>query len=190
MARALDLATREGVIISQVVEDSPAEKAGIRIGDIIIGFDGVKINGPSKLQNVVSSTKPGKRSKVEIIRDGKKKTIGVVLGELSQDDQVLASRLTSNKNELGINVQELTRSLAERFNIDYDTEGVIITEVERGSRGDEAGLRPGDVIVRAGSEDITTIKEFRRLSNPEDRDILLLLVKRGNVSRYYTLDIG
>lgn len=190
VARALDLVTREGVIISQVVEDSPAEKAGIRTGDIIIGFDGVKINGPSKLQNVVSSTKPGKRSKVEIIRDGKKKTISVVLGELPQDDQVLASRLTSNKNELGINVQELTRSLAERFNIDYDTEGVIITEVERGSRGDEAGLRPGDVIVRAGSEDITTIKEFRRLSNPEDRDILLLLVKRGNVSRYYTLDIG
>ncbi len=190
VARALDLETREGAIISQVAEDSPAEKAGLSTGDIIVAFDGVSINGPSKLQNVVSATKPGTKSKVEIIRDGKKKTINVILEELPQDDQVFSSRLPSKTDDLGIEVQELTGSLAERYGIDSNTEGVVITNVERGSPGDEAGLRPGDVVIRIGSRDITGLKEFRRLSSPEDNNVLLLLVKRGNVSRYFTLDIG
>ena len=189
VARALDLDTREGALISQVAEDSPADKAGIKTGDIIVAFNGVPINGPAKLQNVVSSSKPDKKSKVEIIRDGKRKTISVVLEELPQENTVVATHQTAKNHELGLEVQELNRSLAERFDIDRGIDGILITSVERGSPGAKAGLRMGDVILRVGSKEITSVKEFRKLAAPEDTQIILLLIQRGDNSRYFTIEL-
>ncbi|NQU27940.1 MAG: DegQ family serine endoprotease [Candidatus Marinimicrobia bacterium] len=189
VARALDLDTREGALISQVAEDSPADKADIKTGDIIVAFNGVPINSPAKLQNVVSSSKPGKKSKVEIIRAGKRKTISVVLEELPQEDNVVATHQTTKNHELGLEVKQLTRSLAEQFDIDRGIDGILITSVERGSPGAKAGLRKGDVVLRVGSTEVTSVKEFRKLATPEKNQIILLLIQRGNNSRYFTIEL-
>ena len=90
---------------------------------------------------------------------------------------------------MGLEVQELNRSLAERFDIDRGIDGILITSVERGSPGAKAGLRMGDVILRVGSKEITSVKEFRKLAAPEDTQIILLLIQRGDNSRYFTIEL-
>lgn len=189
MARALDLDTRNGAIISQVVEDSPADKGGIKSGDVIVEFDGVEIHNPSHLQNVVSSTEPGKKARVEVIRDGHTKKLTVVLEELPQDDDVMARRPTVNDDELGLEVQNVSRALAERFDLDRDIEGAVVTDVRRSSPAARAGIRPGDVIVRVDSHDVGSADEFYKLSKVSEKEAILLLVRRGEAARFYALEL-
>jgi serine protease Do len=189
VARALDLKNRDGALISDIVEDSPAEKAGIKTGDVIIEFNGEKITDPSHLKNIVSSTAPGNNSKVVIVRDGEWKTINVKLEELEQENQTVAT-MNNERSTFGIEVRDISSSLAERYEIDPKSSGVLVTDIDKKSNAFEAGIRVGDIITRVGTKKVTSSKDFIDLiEESKKQDSLLLLVKRGERSSYFAFEI-
>ncbi|RMF10887.1 MAG: PDZ domain-containing protein [Candidatus Neomarinimicrobiota bacterium] len=148
----------------------------------------MKIKNPSHLRNVVSSTPPGEKVDVDVLRNGREKTLTVRLEEL-KEDQTVASR-GSSSTEFGLTVADLSRSLANQFDIDPDETGVVVTKVRPNSVAAEAGLRPGDVITRVGTEKVTSKKEFLELiKDQKKKDTVLLLVKRDQISRFYALEM-
>ena len=189
-ARALGLDTRDGALIGDVVKNSPAAKGGIEIGDIITIFDGKDITGSAKLKNIVSSSKPDKRYKVELLRDGKKKKYFITLEELPDDPRTLARVESDVENELGFRVEDVSSKLLREYNINKDIKGVIVTIIDRRSAAFSAGLRPGDIITRVGRRDVDNTDLFYELLDQESRgNTVLLLVKRGDGSRFLTLDM-
>jgi serine protease Do len=189
VARALDLSNRDGALVSDIVEDSPAEKAGLKTGDVIIEFNGEKIGDPSHLKNIVSSTAPGNNSKVVIVRDGDWKTVYVKLEELEQESTTIIAN-NSDRLSLGLEVQEITKLLAERYEIDPDNSGVLVTDIDKKSKAFEAGIRVGDIITRVGTKKIASKKDYKNLiEESKQQDSLLLLVKRGERSSYFAFEI-
>jgi len=189
-ARALGLDTRDGALIGDVVKNSPAEKGGIEIGDIITTFDGQGISGSSNLKNIVSSSKPDKRYTVELLRDGKKKKYFITLEELPENPRTLARVESDIESELGFRIENVTTQLLRKYEIYDNVEGVVVTDIDRRSEAFTAGLRPGDVITRVGRRNVNSIKNFYELLDAESRgNTVLLLVKRKDVSRFLTLEM-
>ena len=188
-AKALGLDTRDGALISNVANSSPADNAGLITGDVILEFNDVSINNSSHLKNVVSSSEPGKRYKVDIIRDGRRKSIYVKLGELPNEPQ-MAFMETEKSSTLGITVQDLNNSLRKHYNLSPDDDGVVVTEMDKNSEAFRSGIREGDIIIRVGTNNVRDSKDFKDLIRTSSRqNTVLLLVKREDVSRFYALEI-
>ena len=188
-AKALGLDTRDGAIISNVANSSPADNAGLITGDVILEFNDVSINNSSHLKNVVSSSEPGKRYKVDIIRDGRRKSIYVKLGELPNEPQ-MAFMETEKSSTLGITVQDLNNSLRKHYNLSPDDDGVVVTEMDKNSEAFRSGIREGDIIIRVGTNNVRDSNDFKDLIRTSSRqNTVLLLVKREDVSRFYALEI-
>jgi len=190
IAKAFELEKRDGALVSSIVDDSPAEKAGFLEGDVIIRFDEKVIRDPSHLKNVVSSTKPGNKSRVKVVREGKVKTIQVILEELNAESQIFSGVEEKQYNMASFSVQDVSSTLAQKYNFDEDEIGVVITKVDPKSEAFEMGVREGDLIQRVGSDKVNSQKQFKNLVDlsKEDGDVLLL-IKRDDVSRFYALDL-
>ncbi len=187
VAKALDLDTRDGALVSSIVDDSPAEKAGFEEGDVIIQFGDEPIEDPSQLKNVVSSTPPLTKEKVTIIRDGKTKKLTVTLEELKDKETDVFAEQSDNES-LGITVKEITSSDREQYQLD-DAEGVLIINIKQGSEAEKEGLRQGDVITRVGTKRIRTFREFEKeMKKDKNSESVLFLIKRRDISRFYTID--
>ena len=188
-AKALGLDTRDGALISNVANSSPADNAGLITGDVILEFNDVSINNSSHLKNVVSSSEPGKRYKVDIIRDGRRKSIYVKLGELPNAPQ-MAFMETEKTSTLGITVQDLNNSLRKHYNLSPDDDGVVVTEMDKNSEAFRSGIREGDIIIRVGTNNVRDSNDFKDLIRTSSRqNTVLLLVMREDVSRFYALEI-
>ena len=188
-AKALGLDTRDGALISNVANSSPADNAGLITGDVILEFNDVSINNSSHLKNVVSSSDPGKRYKVDIIRDGRRKSIYVKLGELPNEPQ-MAFMTKEKSSTLGITVQDLNNSLRKHYNLSPEDNGVVVTEMDKDSEAYRSGIREGDIIIRVGTNNVRNSNDFKDLIQTSSRqNTVLLLVKREDVSRFYALDI-
>ncbi len=188
IARALGLEDRQGVIVTRIVEGSPAEGGGVEIEDIIVEFDGTKIRDAAHLKNVVSSTSPGSRSIVQVIRNKKKKTLLVDLVELPQDVTVFASSLTSG-NSLGIKAQELTSEWRQRLRLDEDVLGVVVADVSSRSAAAKAEIQTGDVIKRIGDTVIRDMDDFRTaVTNIDEGEAVLFLILRQGYARFITVE--
>ena len=186
-AKALGLDTRDGALISNVANSSPADNAGLITGDVILEFNDVSINNSSHLKNVVSSSEPGKRYKVDIIRDGRRKSIYVKLGELPNEPQ-MAFMETEKSSTLGITVQDLNNSLRKHYNLSPDDDGVVVTEMDKNSEAFRSGIREGDIIIRVGTNNVRDSNDFKDLIRTSSRqNTVLLLVKREDLSRFYAI---
>ena len=162
-ARALEIETRNGALVGDVVVDSPAEKAGIETGDVIIRFNNLDIRDPSHLKNEVSSSDPEKKVNVEILRNGRNKLLKVILEELPKDNLVLSkSKTKTDETGIGLRVQDIDSSLRERYGIDRSTKGVVVTGVLQNSSASRAGIKAGDVITRVGTRKVTRAKDFQK----------------------------
>ena len=185
----LDLNTRNGAIVSDIVEDSPADKAGFEEGDVIVKFENKEISNGSELKNLVSSSEPGSRVKIEIFRGDKKKNLFVVLEERS--DEEMASIPKNDYSELGLSLRNPSESLMERFDFDdiSNIQGVIVVDVQDDSPAQKAGIVEGDIISRVGRKKIFNTDDFdSEISKYDDKDKILFLVKRGDSSRFLTLN--
>jgi len=189
MAKGLDLDFLDGALVNDIVDDSPAEKAGMKKGDVIVEFEGEKVKDPSHLKNIVSSTKPGTRSDVMVFRDGKTKMMHVTLEELENEPQVFAANNTDHEQNFGMQVQDISPGIADLYKLEGDARGVVVTEIIPGSHAAKAGIMVGDIISRIGKQDVNSVKEFRKLvKTAEKDDTVLFLVKRDGVSRFYAVD--
>lgn len=188
-AKGLNIKTRNGALITDVVDGGPAEEGGIQEGDVIIEFNDQLISNPSNLKNVVSLTPPSSKNRVKVIRNGSKKTVEVVLAELPEEVQNFPSKRNRvRSNEFGLQLKEVNDRLKEKYNIE-ESDVLVVTKVDEEGEAFSKGIREGDVIKRVGTEQVKTVKQFKRLiDNSRDRGSLLLLVKKPNGgSKFYTL---
>ena len=189
MSKALGLKSREGALVGDVVKDSPADKAGLKPGDVIIAVDGKKIKNSTQLRNQIAGTEPGTKVKLTILRDKKEKTIKVKLGELPQEGK--PGMIGKETQELlGFTVQNMSRELAEKYNLDKSEKGVVITRIDRRSAAFRAGLREGDLIKSVNRQRVKSVKDFNKVvKDLKKGDTVLLYVQRatGNFFIAFTL---
>jgi len=184
-AKALEMESRDGALITQVVDDSPAELAGIEEGDVIVKFDNKKISDPSNLRNIVSLMPPGSKSDIVIFRNGNKKILKVTLQELKDGKQV-AVKTSSNTSVLGLELKEINSALIQKYNLKEDDGKIIVVAVEPGSEAADKGLVEGDVIKRVGTQQVRSLKEFKKKEKASRaRGSLLLLVKKNDGSSLF-----
>ena len=180
----------DGVLVNDVFENEPASRAGLRPGDIIAKVNGHSIETPSGLSRAVAGLLPGSKIELEVIRNGERRILPVDLGE-RKEDAVMAALPSSPaplpELRLGLNVQDLTPELAEKFKI-KDKKGVLVSKVEAGSAAQEQGLREGDLIKEFNRQPVSSAEEFKSaLSQIKKGDSVLLRVMRENRAFYSVL---
>ena len=190
-ADALDIDTRNGALIADVVKDSPAEAAGIQEGDVIIEFNGKSIANTANLKNVVSLSTPESTNRVKVIRDGAPKTVKVTLQELPENPNQFVSRERTTTNDFGLQLKRINKTLRKQYEIDSDQDGLVVTRIDRGGEAFQKGIREGDLVKRVGTEKVESINEFNRLvEKSKSKGTVLLLVKKpSGGSRYFTLNL-
>jgi len=190
LAEQFGLKDRQGAIVGDVVPDSPADRAGIQNGDVIIEFNGQKVNDRDHLRNLVGLTPPGTRVTLKLIRDGKERTVTAELEELKEERAARGGEPVEKEATLsGIQVDELTPSYQRRFGLPRNLTGVVITDVDEGSLAAEVGLQPGDVIQEINRQRINTVEDFRRVASSvgRRRAVLRVYFPRQGSSGYVTL---
>jgi serine protease Do len=188
LKESFDLKETDGVLVADVKEDSPAEKAGLKRGDVVISFDGKTVKDAGRLRNMVALTTPETEVQIVVIRNEKKKKLTASLGTLKEKGGPAPAREDSVQ-KLGLAVQDLTDDLAERFGY-HGQEGVIISAVEPDGPAQLAGLRPGTLLTEVNREAISSTKEFfAALGNLKEPKNVLLLVQEGPHSRYVVLPL-
>ena len=186
LAESFGLKSAKGVLVSDVVKGSPAEKSGLKQGDVIIRFDAKEIENAHKLSQVVAATAPDTRVKVDIRRNGNAKTVSLTIGTMPSEEQTAVAP----KEEIswGMAVQELTPQLARQLGLESGSTGVLISDIKDGSPAAEAGLQPGDLISEVNRTAIKNLNDYQQaLKKVKNGENLLLLVKRGSGALYVVL---
>jgi serine protease Do len=184
-AEALGLDRIRGALVGQVQDGSAAQKAGVKVGDVIVAFNGVAIEDSAELPPLVGATTPGTRAMVSILRDGRTLELPVVVAELDESAQTLGSSATpgpATRGALGIVVRDLTAE--EREEVGLESEGVLVERVD-GVAARRAGLRAGDLILMVGRQRVGTSAEFReRAAAVPAGQAVMLLIRRGDTTSF------
>jgi serine protease Do len=188
IADALGLNRIAGALVGSVEPGSAAEKAGVKVQDVIVAYNGTEIGRSAELPPMVGSTPPGTRATLDILRDGKRLSLPVVVGELQGDGVASASggsERSPQSNALGIAVRGLTAE--EREQLELNNEGVLVDEVT-GRAARRAGLQPGDVILMVGRQRVANAKAFEEAAKAVKPDqSVILLVRRGEASSFLAI---
>ena len=194
LVEALNLDNKKGALVADVVEGGPADKAGIKRGDVIVEFDGQKIEDGTKLKNMVAQTQPGTEVEALVDRGGKETEVMIELTEKEPEETGRPAQKKRPGEEgasqkLGLEVQTLTSDIAQQLGYEGER-GVVITQVFAGSPASEAGLRRGDLIQEVNRQTVRNQEEFERAIRAlRSGDVLALLVRRGQNTFYVTLQI-
>jgi serine protease Do len=182
MAKALGQDNTNGVLVAEIGEKTPAEAAGMKPGDLIVGYDGKPVQGMQQLRLDISNTAPGSEVVFEIIRKGEKTDLKVKLGDL-EDNQLAASGPSSRPKAPkdadlieGVIVDDLDEETRSSLQVDKAVKGVLVKSVKDGAAAAEAGLRPGMIITQIDQSDVTTLDEARKVVEGFEGDVLLLQV--------------
>jgi len=187
LADSFGLKDTRGVLVPEVTEDSAADKAGLKAGDIIVEFNGQPVEKVNVLQSRVAMLKPGTKVEVVVLRDGKREKLTVELGQRPTEDALAAAEPSGALEQLGLTVQELTDDLAERLGYEGQS-GVVVAGVEPGSIAELAGITPGTLIMEVNRQPIKNIERFNEAIEKSDKEkAILLLTKKGRSSRYVAL---
>jgi serine protease Do len=188
LATSFGLKEPKGVLISDVVEGSPAEKAGLAAGDIIVEFDRKKVESPQELQRVVAQTEPGKATPVKVWRDKGDKTLEIKIGE-TPDESVALRSGNRGKSLLGLEVRPVTPEIARQLNL-RGTEGVVVVRVDDESPAAEAGLQRGDVIRELNQQRVRSMQEYDRATKDlKEGDRVTVLLQRGAQALYVAFTV-
>ncbi|HYC54464.1 MAG TPA: DegQ family serine endoprotease [Candidatus Binatia bacterium] len=178
IARSLGLADAKGALVAEIFSDSPASKAELKVGDVIVSFDGVEVTKSSDLPAIVAGTPVGKTVEVIVMRGGERMPVKVEVAQL-QDEAAAAKPVQSGA--LGLSVQDLAPEMAEELGLSKDARGVVVTAVKKGSPAEEAGLQPGDLIQMVGNRSVENAEQFASLLSEADKtQSVLVLVRRGD----------
>jgi len=183
IADSLGLNTARGALVADMVKGGPAERAGVKTGDVIVEFDRKPIKDSADLPSAVARVTPGTSVQLKIARDGKEMSLPIIVGEMKEAEVAT----TTPAGELGLTVQPLTPQLAENLGIERG-EGLVISAVTPGSNAEEAGLRSGDVITEINRQPVKNLADYKReLARNEKAKSVLFLVRRGQNSLFLAL---
>lgn len=193
IAQKFGLKQSEGALVSDVAKDSPAHRAGIMRGDIILELSGKKVRDVAALRNMVAQSRIGSQVEIKVLRRNKEITVRATIMELPADlgDVVPSSsqNMDMSDNALsGITVMELNAAIAKQLGIDRDEKGVVIVKVEHGSSAEAAGLRKGDVVQEIDRQRINSLNDFNKMASkigPDDT--ALLFINRSGRKFYVAL---
>jgi serine protease Do len=194
MRSALGLGERKGVLISDVFKGQPADKAGIRRGDVVLAIDGKAVESSNDLKNTVAVIEPGKKIPVVIYRGGKELTVTVVLNERDEGSvNKIASGTGKSSSEgggdtagaLGLSVSNLTDKIRQQYNLEENAAGVVVTDVDQSSQAAGEGVQPGDVVVELNRQQIASVKDFVKVAKSiKPESAVLFLIRRGESTLY------
>jgi serine protease Do len=189
LAESFDVEARSGVLIGDVDPDSPAGRAGLRAGDIVTKYNGDPVTRADDLRLRVAATRPGDEVELEVVRDGRRRTVEVEIGELESEDVAGNERPTTKLDEgIGLGVRTLTPEIAEQLGLESSVKGAVVTEVDPFGPAADAGIRQGDVIVQVQSTPITSAEDLRReLGKHELEDGIRVAVLSGGSRRFAVL---
>jgi serine protease Do len=186
LAKSFGLKDNQGILVSQVSEDSPAAKAGLKQGDVIVEFAGKPVEKVGAFRNGVALKAPGSKEELTVLRSGKRKTFSITIGKLP-DGELADAGTPHSLEKLGLTVQTLTPELARQFGFQVE-KGVVVTQVTPGSEAALAGINPGAVILEVNRKPVSNTEEFKRaVAQTPEKGVVLLLIKDGQYSRYVAL---
>ncbi|SMO55450.1 Do family serine endopeptidase [Fodinibius sediminis] len=195
MARALDLDKDYGVIIGSVEKDGPAGEAGLRKGDVIQTLNGEPVKSWDSFRTAIGTSSPGTEIDLTINRDGEMQEVTVTLGEQPEEMAVNQGRTEESESmdkELGFIVRNLTPEIARQLRVEPGLEGVVVTEITRGSSAQRQGLRRGDVITGINRQGVGNVREFReamRAASESEEKVALLDINRQGNSQYIAIEL-
>ena len=191
LAKSFNLPEASGVVVVQVEQGSPADRAGLRQGDVILAFNGNKIEDANVLPRLVAATKPGEKANLEVFRNGKRERVNITVGESPNETTASAGGKPEVKpaaEALGLAVSELPPEGRKALGVDY---GLVVQEVSPNGAAARSPLQPGDVIVAVGQDRFKSIEEFKKLVERHKKgDSVALLVRRGEGALYVPLEVG
>ena len=188
LAKALGVEDRKGALVADVTPGSPAEKGGIKRGDIIVAYEGKEVTNHHSLPAMVAATPVDEKVTVTVMRDGKERQLSVKVGKLPSESAKLDKSAKPAKGRWGLRLHELTPEIGQQMHLQAD-QGVLVVGVEPGSPAHKAGIRKGDVIVEVNRQPVTSVGEVKEnISKSEKKDQLLLLVQRKGGKMYVPLE--
>ena len=191
LSQKFGLKKSNGALVSDVAKDSPAAKAGIIRGDVILEFNGKEVKDVSSLRNMVAQSKTGSEVSMKILRSGKEYTVKVIIVEMPREiAEVVPSQLPNDSEAealTGLTVMDLTKEIARQLGLYKDEKGVVVVKVEPGSPADEAEIKKGDIIKEIDRKKVDNLGDFNRIaSNIKKDETVLLFINRGG-KRFYVI---
>jgi serine protease Do len=194
LAESFGLSEPNGALVVAVQKDSPAEKAGVAVSDVILEFDGKDVDSSADLPRIVGNTKPGSKVSMQVWRDGKIKKISITVGEIPSEEEITvdgeekSNKSTKHINRLGLALSELTDEQKEQLEV---SSGLLVEDVKTGAAASRAGIQPGDVILGLNNKDVKNIKHFNKLLEKiEQGRNIALLIRRGEMTTFITMKPG
>ena len=188
LAHSFNYPSTDGALLGDVQPDSPAERAGLRQGDIVISFNGKRLTDINELRNIVANTKPGEKIGVEVIRDGRKKSLTVKIGE-QPGNLTAPTQQEETTAELGMEVELLNEETARRLG-SSQTEGVVVRSVDAGSMAAKASIQRGDIILSVNGTRIRSLRDFQKSVNKDSlKDGLRMVVETQGMQRFVWLKV-
>jgi serine protease Do len=185
-----------GSLVSGVMKGSPAEKAGIRQGDVILEYNGRLVEDTGHLRNMVSQTPINTKVKIKLLRNKKEVEVEVHIAELpkklaetsSGEDESEENNDEESSALAGLVVRELTPDLARHFGFEESDKGVVVVKIETASKLFEAGIRPGDIILQINQKNVTTLEEYTKIASKiKAKERLLFLLRRRGQDLFVTV---
>lgn len=188
LAESFNVKLRDGILIAEVNDGSPAQQAGLRQGDVVVAMDGEPINDVGSFRNRVALTPPGNRVTLTIVREGKREDVAVTVGKLSADKMAAAAGPgRSTEQAIGLTVQTLTPQLAAQLDA-KPGEGVVVTQVEPSSIAALAGINPGAIILQVDRKPVNSVAAFQQaIKSRRGSGHTLLLVRQDGAQRFVAL---
>jgi serine protease Do len=186
LAKSFHLSDQHGALVASVVDGSPAQKAGVKAGDVIVDYDGKPVARADRLPRVVAETPVGRDVPITVIRDGKPVKLGVKVAQLAEAKEE-AQASAHDKASLGLAVESLTPRLAQELGL-KEARGVVVRGVEEDSSAANAGIRAGDVILEIDHHSVKDVADLRRgLEKHEKGSPVLVLLHRNGAALYLTV---
>jgi serine protease Do len=189
LANSFGAGDDSGVLVADVVDGSPAEKGGLKSGDIILEFNGKRVAAPGDLQRAVGLTGPGSTARLKVLRDRAERTVEIRIGEAPDEAEQAAKPGGRARTLLGLDVRPLTPDVARQLGVRGD--GIVVTSVEDGSPAEGAGIQLGDVIREVNRQRVRTVAEFERATRGlREGERVTLLLHRGGSALFVAFTVG
>ncbi len=190
LAESFNLPNAGGALIANVVPGGPADKAGLKRGDVVLHFDDFVIKESIDLPKITAATLPGALITLTVNRDGDEQILTVELGEFPDSESLFSQPTSQTETLLGLEVRELTPELAQRYTVSPHETGVLVTLVVPESPTDKAGIRPGDIIGEINRIEIRTLDDYQQALDISQHDpMLLILIKRSSELLYTIVNL-